>query len=172
MQVWPRLIVSLKKKTKGCGGRQNAYKYLQEWLYTVATSTCAVLGMNNRQQWNNSVMTREWWGESDTVAYKIVKKRWEWLGHVATSTTTTTQKGTSVLASDQSQWCVPCLPPSTNISTITWHHRQLDKERNGACCVHVCVCAHPYNYMCLCVRWSTKIPSQLLLKFHIRYSML
>ena len=45
-----------------------------------------VLGVTNRQQWElhiTSQMTREQWGDVETVATKVAKRRLQWLGHVA-----------------------------------------------------------------------------------------
>ena len=45
-----------------------------------------VLGITNKQQWEQhitSAMTRELWGDCETVTVKIIKRRLEWLGHVA-----------------------------------------------------------------------------------------
>ena len=45
-----------------------------------------VLRITNRQQWEqhiSSAMTRDLWGDPETVTTKITKRRLEWLGHVA-----------------------------------------------------------------------------------------
>ena len=44
------------------------------------------LGITNRQQWElriSSAMTRELWGDTETIEVKITKQRLEWLGHIA-----------------------------------------------------------------------------------------
>ena len=45
-----------------------------------------ILGITSRQQWElhiTSQMTREQWGDVETVTTKVAKRRLEWLGHVA-----------------------------------------------------------------------------------------
>ena len=45
-----------------------------------------VLGITNRQQWElqiTSTLTRDMWGDTDNVTNKIIKRRLEWLGHIA-----------------------------------------------------------------------------------------
>ena len=45
-----------------------------------------VLGITSRQQWEQHItsqMTRQQWGDAETAAAKVVKRRLEWLGHVA-----------------------------------------------------------------------------------------
>ena len=47
---------------------------------------CTVLGITNLQQWQQHItsqMTREQWGDLETVETKVVKHRHEWLGHLA-----------------------------------------------------------------------------------------
>ena len=46
----------------------------------------AVLGINNRQQWEqriSSATVRERWGDVETITTKLMRKRLEWLGHLA-----------------------------------------------------------------------------------------
>ena len=46
----------------------------------------AVLGITNRQQWEqhiSSAAARDLWGDPETVRTKITKQRLEWIGHVA-----------------------------------------------------------------------------------------
>ena len=45
-----------------------------------------ILGITSRQQWEmriTSESTREQWGDLETVAIKVAKRRMEWLGHLA-----------------------------------------------------------------------------------------
>ena len=45
-----------------------------------------VLGITNRRQWEehiSSAMVREQWGDVETIETKLVKRRLEWLGHIA-----------------------------------------------------------------------------------------
>ena len=45
-----------------------------------------ILGISNRQQWSEHITTsdvRRRWGDEETAAEKVRKRRLEWLGHVA-----------------------------------------------------------------------------------------
>ena len=46
----------------------------------------SVLGISNQQQWEehiSSEMTRKRWGDEETITTMLMKRRLEWLGHVA-----------------------------------------------------------------------------------------
>ena len=46
----------------------------------------AVLGITNKQQWEqrlSSTAVREKWGDTETITTKVVRRRLEWLGHLA-----------------------------------------------------------------------------------------
>ena len=44
-----------------------------------------ILGITNKQQWDQHITseaTRTLWGDTETVTYKVAKRRLEWLGHL------------------------------------------------------------------------------------------
>ena len=45
-----------------------------------------ILGITNQKQWTeyiSSAMVREWWGDVDSIGVKLIRRRLEWLGHLA-----------------------------------------------------------------------------------------
>ena len=47
---------------------------------------CTVLGITNRRQWEERISSekvREQWGDVETITEKLMKRRLEWLGHIA-----------------------------------------------------------------------------------------